>query len=76
MKFFFAVLPTADCDYLGNAKVAGLEKDLGMKGTELNKALTIFYTFVRLVNLLLLLRHIDPTNINSISFPTFLPTSS
>ena len=30
----------------GNAKVAGLEKDLGMQGTDLNKALTIFYVFV------------------------------
>jgi MFS family permease len=31
---------------VGNAKVAGLEKDLGMAGFDLNIALTIFYIFV------------------------------
>lgn len=30
---------------IGNARVAGLEKDLGMSGNDLNIALTIFYVF-------------------------------
>ncbi|KAF6747659.1 major facilitator superfamily domain-containing protein [Ephemerocybe angulata] len=30
---------------IGNAKVAGLEKDLGMHGVDLNVALTVFYIF-------------------------------
>ncbi|TEB32345.1 MFS general substrate transporter [Coprinellus micaceus] len=36
---------------IGNAKVAGLEKDLGMEGTDLNKALTIFYVFYVLADI-------------------------
>ncbi|KAG2001981.1 high-affinity nicotinic acid transporter [Coprinopsis cinerea AmutBmut pab1-1] len=30
---------------IGNARVAGLEKDLGMSGSDFNKALTVFYIF-------------------------------
>ncbi|KAF5326743.1 hypothetical protein D9619_004681 [Psilocybe cf. subviscida] len=30
---------------VGNAKIAGLERDLGMKGTDFNIALTVFYVF-------------------------------
>ncbi|KAF5332795.1 hypothetical protein D9611_005179 [Ephemerocybe angulata] len=36
---------------IGNAKVAGLEKDLGMSGTDLNITLTIFYTFYILADI-------------------------
>jgi hypothetical protein len=32
----------------GNAKITGLERDLGMKGTDFNIALTVFYIFVRI----------------------------
>ena len=32
---------------IGNARVAGLEQDLGMHGYDLNIALTVFYVFVR-----------------------------
>ncbi|TFK18397.1 MFS general substrate transporter [Coprinopsis marcescibilis] len=43
----------------GNAKVAGLEKDLGMKGFNLNVALTIFYIFYNISDIPsnLLLKH-------------------
>ncbi|KAJ3533624.1 hypothetical protein NMY22_g7259 [Coprinellus aureogranulatus] len=36
---------------IGNARIAGLEKDLGMHGTQLNVALTIFYTFYILADI-------------------------
>ncbi|KAJ2927563.1 hypothetical protein H1R20_g9531, partial [Candolleomyces eurysporus] len=44
---------------IGNARVAGLEKDLGMHGTDLNKALTVFYVFYILADIPsnLLLKH-------------------
>jgi len=34
---------------IGNARIAGFEKDLGMKGYDLNIALTVFYLFFTLV---------------------------
>ncbi|KAJ2917847.1 hypothetical protein MD484_g2542, partial [Candolleomyces efflorescens] len=48
---------------IGNARVAGLEKDLGMHGTDLNKALTVFYIFYILADIPsnLLLKHVGST---------------
>ncbi|EAU82287.2 hypothetical protein CC1G_08899 [Coprinopsis cinerea okayama7 len=44
---------------IGNAKVAGLEKDLGMTGFNLNVALTVFYIFYNISDIPsnLLLKH-------------------
>ncbi|KAG2022623.1 high-affinity nicotinic acid transporter [Coprinopsis cinerea AmutBmut pab1-1] len=53
-KLDWTLLPlftiTYVCNYIdrtaiGNARIAGLEKDLGMEGLDLNIALTIFYVF-------------------------------
>ncbi|PPQ63106.1 hypothetical protein CVT24_005817 [Panaeolus cyanescens] len=46
-KLDFTLLPlfTLIC----NARIAGLEKDLGMKGLDFNKSLTVFYVFYILV---------------------------
>ncbi|TFK23380.1 MFS general substrate transporter [Coprinopsis marcescibilis] len=47
-KTDWVLLPmfTAICETsIGNARVAGLERDLGMQGFDLNIALTIFYIF-------------------------------
>ncbi|TEB22529.1 MFS general substrate transporter [Coprinellus micaceus] len=48
---------------IGNARVAGLEKDLGMHGTQLNIALTIFYICYLLSDIPsnLLLKHYGST---------------
>ncbi|KAF9038516.1 MFS general substrate transporter [Panaeolus papilionaceus] len=57
-KLDFALLPLFTLVYccnfidrtaIGNARIAGLEKDLGMKGLDFNKSLTVFYVFYILV---------------------------